>query len=1003
MNSQRRLLFLIFAFSGFSGLIYESIWTHYLKLFLGHAAYAQTLVLAIFMGGMALGAWWCGARAAHWKNLLRGYALIEGVIGVAALVFHPLFDGYVQFAYTTLLPAIGDPTWVTAFKWISAALLILPQSVLLGMTFPLLSGALIRRYPDNPGATVSMLYFTNSIGAAIGVLVSGFVLIEAVGLPGTMFFAGILNIALALIVWRMARAQSTEPPFALPAPAQMTYSGRRWLVFFLGIAAFTGAASFIYEIVWIRMLALVLGSSTHAFELMLSAFILGLALGGLWIKRRIDRIAHPVRFLAVVQILMGAMAASTLFIYNQSFDVMAWLVNNLSKDDAGYALFNLSSHAIAAVIMVPTTFLAGMTLPLLTYTLLQQGHGEKSIGSVYAANTFGAIIGVFFATHVGMPLLGLKGLLLTGAALDVALGVLLIWWFRERLAPHWATAATALGAGVLAFTLAAGPLDLSRLASGVYRTGKTFFPGLVTLFHKDGKTASIDLLQSNVSQFERNISILTNGKPDARLNMVSSGAPGADESTMIVAGALPLALHPAATRAAVIGMGSGLSTHTLLSAEQLTTVDTIEIEPAIIEAANGFRPRVELAYSSPQSHFHIDDAKSFFSTYNKQYDIILSEPSNPWVSGTAALFTEEFYILAKRHLAPQGVLVQWLQTYEINNELVASVLKALGRQFKHYVIYAANHSDIIIVARADALIPMPAMNIFEQGGIHTALSRIGIHNAQDLELHRIGDERSLAPLFASYAISANSDYFPVLDLGATRTRFLRASAANIITFRNAGVPVLEMLSAPAPKFFASAASNDLYYPRSQYTRTAVQLLDYFRRGGNDTALADVDGTLANNARFVQGAFIDCRIDPARETWLREASAVANLMIPQLTRDELSEVWRRIGAAPCFAALSPLQRSWVGLWSAVSRRDPASMLQLSTALLPNALTTVGTMHTEYLLLCAMLGAVVQNDPNTAQQIWANYAPDLYKTLKPALVARLLAAHAYAGAPIPYLNE
>jgi len=1001
MTSQRRLLFLIFAFSGFSGLIYESIWTHYLKLFLGHAAYAQTLVLAIFMGGMALGSWWCGARSARWKNLLRGYALVEGIIGVTALVFHPLFDGYVQFSYTTLLPAIGDPAWVTAFKWSSAALLILPQSILLGMTFPLLSGALIRRYPDNPGATVSMLYFTNSIGAAIGVLVSGFVLIELVGLPGTIILAGVLNIALALIVWRLARSQAAEPQFSQPAMAQTRYSERRWLAFFLAIAAFTGAASFIYEIVWIRMLALVLGSSTHAFELMLSAFILGLALGGLWIKRRIDRIAHPVRFLAIVQILMGALAASTLFIYNQSFDVMAWLVNNLSKDDAGYALFNLASHAIAAVIMVPTTFLAGMTLPLLTYTLLQQGHGEKSIGSVYASNTFGAIIGVFFATHLGMPLLGLKGLLLTGAALDVALGVLLIWWFREQLAPHWATAATALGAGMLAFTLAAGPMDLSRLSSGVYRTGKLNPSDYINLYHKDGKTASIDLVQSTNTSGMRSVSIMTNGKPDAMVNMISSGAPTPDESTMILAGALPLALHPTATSAAVIGMGSGLSTHTLLSTPQLSTVDTIEIEPAVIEASNGFRPRVELAYSSSQGHFHIDDAKSFFSTYNRHYDIIMSEPSNPWVSGTAALFTEEFYILAKRHLAPQGVLVQWLQTYEINDELVASVLKALSRQFDHYVIYAANFSDLIIVARAEEALPMPTADIFEQDGINAALARIGISNARDLELHRIGDEHALAPLFASYAISANSDYFPVLDLGATRARFLRSSANNLIVFRNAGVPALEMLSAPAPNRSASSASENPSYHRSQYTRTAVQLLDYFIRDGNE-ALPGVDIAMANNARFVQAAFIECRIDPATAAWLHDASAVINLMIPQLTRDEMSQVWQRIGAARCFGSISPQQRSWIALWSAVTRRDPGGMLRQSTALLPDALATVGPTHTEYLLLCALLGAVMQNDRNTAQHLWARYAPGLYQTLKPALVARLLAAHAYAGAPIPYLH-
>jgi len=215
------------------------------------------------------------------------------------------------------------------------------------------------------------------------------------------------------------------------------------------------------------------------------------------------------------------------------------------------------------------------------------------------------------------------------------------------------------------------------------------------------------------------------------------------------------------------------------------------------------------------------------------------------------------------------------------------------------------------------------------------------------------------------------------------------------------VPALEMLSAPAPGISVSSASDNPYYPRNQYTRTAVQLLDYFTHDG-DEALPGVDTTMATNARFVRGAFIECRIDPASETWLHDTAAVVNLMIPQLTREEMSQVWQRIGAAPCFGNLSPQQRSWVALWSAVTRRDAAGMLQLSTALLPNALAAVGPTHTEYLLLCALLGAVIQNDHNTAQHLWARYAPALYQSYKPALVARLLAAHAYAGAPIPYLR-
>src|SRR5262245_21992850 len=200
----RNIFFAIFAISGFSGLIYESIWTHYLKLFLGHAAYAQSLVLGIFMGGLALGAWLASRYSAGWSNLLKGYAVTEGVIGLLALAFHPIFDGFVNAAYSSVIPELRSETAVTAFKWTAGALLILPQSVLLGMTFPLMSAGLIRRFPLRPGETISLLYFTNSIGGAIGVLASGFWLIKLVGLPGTIALAGAINIALAVVVWRLA-------------------------------------------------------------------------------------------------------------------------------------------------------------------------------------------------------------------------------------------------------------------------------------------------------------------------------------------------------------------------------------------------------------------------------------------------------------------------------------------------------------------------------------------------------------------------------------------------------------------------------------------------------------------------------------------------------------------------------------------------------------------------------------------------------------------------------
>ena len=317
----RSTLFLLFTLSGFAGLIYESIWSHYLKLFLGHAAYAQTLVLAIFMGGMALGSWLCSRFSARWKNLLVGYALAEAVIGACALAFHPLFVAATDAAFDTVLPALGSELAATWFKWSLGTALILPQSILLGMTFPLMSAGIIRRYPARPGESLAMLYFTNSMGAAVGVLAAGFVLIEHLGLPGVMRAAGFLNLALAAVVWALAPGRDPTPA---PRPQTRAAGESRPDAYslLLAIAFLTGLASFVYEIGWIRMLALVLGSSTHSFELMLASFIAGLAFGGLWVRRRIDTLGAPLRFLGVVQVLMGLAALATLPLYGHMFDLM---------------------------------------------------------------------------------------------------------------------------------------------------------------------------------------------------------------------------------------------------------------------------------------------------------------------------------------------------------------------------------------------------------------------------------------------------------------------------------------------------------------------------------------------------------------------------------------------------------------------------------------------------------------------------------------------------------
>jgi spermidine synthase len=580
----RSALYVLFTASGFAGLIYESIWTHYLKLFLGHAAYAQSLVLIVFMGGMAAGAAWCGRFSERLASPLLAYALVEAVIGVLAWLFHPIFVSMTDWSYGWLLPALGSEWSALAAKLALSCLLILPQSVLLGMSFPLMSAGVARSHPARQGEAVAMLYFTNSLGAAAGVLASGFILIAWAGLPGTLRFAGGVNVALAAAVALLARPL----PALTKLPAKQTGAG-----LLLAIALFTGLASFIYEIAWIRMLSLVLGASTHSFELMLSTFILGLALGGLAMRRRVDRTPSPERLLGWVQVVMGLLALMTLPVYDFSFGVMETLMKGLARSDTGYLLFNASGQAIAALVMLPAAFCAGITLPLITGALLRKGGGEAAIGQVYAANTLGAIAGVLLAVHIGLPVLGLKGTLMAGCAIDVALGLVLLNAFGSRRGFSVAAAACAV---FLLTVGAAVELDANKMTAGVFRHGDLAASrDAQILYRKDGKTATVHLVK-----YTEAVSLRTNGKSDGSVNMDAGGVRGSDEITMVLTGALPLALKPQAKTAAVIGLGTGLTMHTLLQSLDIERVETVEIEAAMAEAARGFMPRNSGAFADPR-------------------------------------------------------------------------------------------------------------------------------------------------------------------------------------------------------------------------------------------------------------------------------------------------------------------------------------------------------------------------------------------------------------------
>ncbi len=883
------LLVSLFVLSGMAGLIYESIWSRYLGLFVGHSAYAQIIVLVIFLGGMSWGALLVARRSSQVRTPLLAYALVEAVVGALGLLFHPGYLVATTFAYDAWFPSLAGAPWLHVAKWTLAGALILPQSVLLGATFPLMSAGIIRRVPKAPGRMLALLYFANSLGAAVGALVSGFFLVGALGLPGTVAAAAVVNlvvaatVALALHAERRATAEARGPRAAHPSSAGRSAPGpppgsappdlTRLL---LAVSFGTAVASFIYEIAWIRMLSLVLGSTARSFEVMLSVFILGLALGALWVRSHADRFRAPLEVLGILQWAMGSLALATLPLYLGSFYWMSDALLNFPHTDRGYQVFTLVRYAICLAVMLPATFCAGTTLPLLSRALMASGVGERAIGLVYGVNTLGSILGAAVAGLVLMPALGLKGLLITGAMVDVTLGVALLAFYGRESARARRLGRLATGLTVLLVTVVAAfvPFDRHLLTSGVYRSGMLADKRTIHIVsYHDGRTASISVERYDVSQSQ---TLSTNGKGDASLRLLwleplAQRPPTmfrSDESTQALAGLLVLAHAPRGRTGAVIGQGSGMTSHYLLGSPALRRLTTIEIEPEVIRASRRFFPANRRVFEDRRSEFVVDDAKSYFAAGRRRYDFIISEPSNPWVSGVAGLFSTEFYRRIRRYLTPDGVFGQWIQIYELNDDLALSVVAAIHQNFRSYEMFMMSGGDLLLVATNRPAGLAPDWSVFGYPGVAADLRHLPAFTPQILEALRVGNRAVLAPLVASGA-RPNSDFFPLLDQGAEKARYLGQSADGLLHLHVDRFSLTRMAAArrlgPIPSFVVPAPE----IPRLRDLAMSAALR-------------------SNNLAGIDPALIDSRLPPALERKRRLQDALRSAAPPADWRTWVAE-------------------------------------------------------------------------------------------------------------------
>jgi spermidine synthase len=954
-----RHLFLLFFLSGISGLVYESLWSRYLKLFVGSAATAQILVLALFMGGMSLGSLLAGRYSARIRKPILTYGLIEGLIGLYALAFPYLYTGVTRLCYDVVFPAVGGGG-VALAKWSAAGLLIAPPCILLGTTFPLMSVGILRRDRERSGEILSFLYFSNSFGASLGALISGFLLIPWLGLPGTLAGAAVLNLAIMAVCLR-ERGREPDAPLAAHVEVEKTSASTSsddsmLPTVMLAIALGTGLSSFMYEIAWIRMLSMVLGSASHSFEVMLSVFVLGLALGGLWVRKRMDKFARPELVLGLVQVIMGGAAVLTIY----GYQLGVWGIGGVyvaserwfegERTPELWYMFNIVRYMVCVIIMLPATFCAGMTLPLVTHVLLRRGQTEAAVGRVYGVNTLGAIVGATSAGLLLLPLIGIKNVIVLGAAIDMGLGV---WLVRreQKLRPNRGvsnllistTTATVLTVLIGFFLIEINP---RVLAAGVFRRGTVeMHDDYQVLLHEDGRTATVTVTQDVAREGYH--TLFTNGKPDASIRTVRYPAGhdpdegpilAGDEPTQLLLGIIPLMVNSDARFVATIGMGSGVTSHTLLASPTLERLDTVEIEPFMAEGAKFFHPVNRRTFEDPRSRIIFDDAKAYFAAAEAKYDIVVSEPSNPWVAGVSSLFTVEFYAEIKRYLADDGILGQWMHGYELSDELLLSVLAAVDQSFADYRIYRVGDRDWLILAatKAGGVGELdPAALAWPD--LHAEAGLLGIYAKSQIDALFVGNDELLRPYLST--LQPNTDARPLLDNGAERARFSRRSAEALLRLRFFPLPLAEVLGGVAREPY-SEGIPDMRTDEHvlEEPERALYLMRTFER---DDREGSYSGGATMRSYFTQRDNIASNPGDAThaKAWFDGVYGVYHEAAPWLALAE-TKFWAEVLSTARSNAVTPEVRNAVLLLDALLRRDGPALwvnveaeLASGSALLP----------------------------------------------------------------------
>ncbi len=708
-----RWLVPLFLSSGATSLVYETIWERQLHLIFGTSQVAVSTVLAAFMTGLALGGFGGAKWGDQFKKPIRAYAALELFIGMYALVF-PVLVKLVAPIYLGFHQAFSpSPTVFASFQFVLLGLLLLPPTFCMGMTLPLLS-RFVSTSAQQSGKRIGTLYGANTIGAVFGTGLAGFYLLPTIGLNATTWCTALANLVLCGFALWLSRTVEELPTQAV----EVRPDQQPWRLSALGVVALlAGFASLLHEVAWFRLMALVLGASAYAFSVMLFSFLLGIGSGG-WVGGGLaDRlykkggVQRVLAGLVLIEIGVAVLTWAAMYGYAE----LPWLFVVIYDNMAVSALFLwIGKLTLAMMVMVPPAFLMGLAFPL----MVRAAAGEsltlgKPVGRLYGWNTVGAILGASLGGILFLPWLFVRGTIMLAICLNLAAAwIAYIQSEKQRTQAGVIGGIAAIMIGCVLFVFAApwAPLKMTagtykyvynmddRSREGVYNSHVKPYE---LMYYAEGLSSVVTVARNKKTG---DVWLANNGKIDASSK--------ADMPTQVLVSHLPFLYRPEAETVMMLGLAAGYSAGSAALHENTKVMDLVEIEERIIEASRFFDEWNHQPLDDPRVVMRVNDARNHLNlTPDSHYDLIVAEPSNPWLTGVSNLFTKEYFEMGKSKLKPNGVWSQWIQIYGMDTEDLRSLLGTFSDTYTHVHLYSTISDADLVLVGSDAPLDLDAKTL----------------------------------------------------------------------------------------------------------------------------------------------------------------------------------------------------------------------------------------------------------------------------------------------------